>query len=165
MGEISSDRIASAVERAVASGALELVHWELKGQGPGALLRVTIDCPDGISHDHCSQVSRELEALLDEDDLVPFEYTLEVTSPGLGRAIGRSRAEFQRQLGEVVRIRTSEPCDGRISFKGAVQRVGEAEVEIVERDGAVHSIPIAKILVANLVQVPRMRRGATQEAV
>lgn len=77
----------------------------------GGILRVTLDTPagatTGVSLDDLALASRLISRLLDEHDPVPGRYTLEVTSPGIERAL-RTPVHFQREVGKVVAIRLSD---------------------------------------------------------
>src|SRR5215211_2734927 len=65
----------------------------------GRTLRVTIDKRDGVvSLDDCQRVSEIVSPLLDQADLVPDSYVLEVSSPGAEREL-RDRAEYERFVG------------------------------------------------------------------
>ena len=65
----------------------ELVDVELAGSHHSPTLRVYIDGPAGVNVDDCARVSRQLSALLDVEDPLPGQYTLEVSSPGLDRPL------------------------------------------------------------------------------
>jgi ribosome maturation factor RimP len=56
--------------RVVASEGIEYVHAELRGTGPGAKLRVTIDRPEGVTHEDCALVSRQIDTILDVEELI-----------------------------------------------------------------------------------------------
>ena len=84
---------------------LELVEVEYKREGHGMVLRLYIDRPGGVTLDDCSEVSRELSALLDVEDVIPGRYTLEVSSPGLNRPLTKE-ADYLRSIGRLVKIRT-----------------------------------------------------------
>jgi ribosome maturation factor RimP len=157
MAELELEKIGRAVERVVAGEGLELVGWALRGQGPKSLLRVTIDRADGITHDDCVAVNNQLGTILDVEDLIPFGYTLEVTSPGLGKALS-GRAGFDRHRGEVARVRAASEIDGRVSFKGQIARVTPDSVTLAEAGGREVTIPFSNIVAANLVQVPQKAR-------
>jgi len=77
----------------------------------GGTLRVTLDTPpgstSGVTLDKLALASRLVSRQLDEHDPVPGRYTLEVTSPGVERAL-RTPAHFQRELGKVVAIRLAD---------------------------------------------------------
>jgi ribosome maturation factor RimP len=154
MAELELEKIARMIERVVVADGLEFVTWALKGQGPKALLRVTIDRPQGITHADCVAVTNHLGTLLDVEDVIPFKYTLEVTSPGLGRALS-DRADFDRHRGEVARVRAASEISDRTSFKGEIARVTPDAVTLTEADGQQFTISYSNILAANLVQMPK----------
>src|SRR5256885_13018075 len=82
---IEWDRLRRLIQNVAESQGYELVDVEFKGGGKSSLLRVFIDKPAGISHRDCELVSEQVGTVLDVDDLIPFSYTLEVSSPGLDR--------------------------------------------------------------------------------
>jgi ribosome maturation factor RimP len=90
----------------VASVGCELVHVEWKG----GILRLVIDREEGVSHEDCSNVSRQSSALLDVLDFGAGRYTLEVSSPGLDRPLYKP-ADYGRFAGKLARI-TYEADDG-----------------------------------------------------
>jgi ribosome maturation factor RimP len=130
MPEVDFDKVGDAVERAVRSEGLELVAWALKGEGPKSLLRITIDRDEGVTHEDCVAVNNHVGTLLEVEDLIPFGYTLEITSPGLGKNLA-DRAAFDRHRGELARVRAGEPIEGRTSFKGRIERVTPTGVTLV----------------------------------
>src|SRR5439155_20274160 len=81
----------------------EVYSVEQSGAG-GRTLRIAIDRPEGVTIDDCERVSQVAGPLLDQADLVPGPYTLEVSSPGAERPL-RSRPEFDRFLGKKVNVR------------------------------------------------------------
>ena len=124
--------------------------WELEyspGRGHG-LLRLYIDAAAGITLDDCERVSRAASELLDEEDPVPGQYTLEVSSPGLERPL-RTARQFARFVGETVYVETVQAVEGRRRFKGALTAAGAATVE-VEVDGQRWTLPISGIRKAHL---------------
>ena len=80
-------------------------------EGGEMYLRVFIDKEGGIMIDDCVDVSRKLSDILDEKDFIEDAYTLEVSSPGLGRKLVKDR-EFERSIGRDVDIRFYSPHDG-----------------------------------------------------
>ena len=65
---------------------LELVDVEYKKEGKNWFLRIFIDKEGGVTVDDCTRVSREIEDLIDVEEVVPTSYVLEVSSPGSGTA-------------------------------------------------------------------------------
>ena len=124
--------------------------WELEyspGRGNG-FLRLYIDAEAGIAIDDCERVSRAASELLDAEDPIPGQYTLEVSSPGLERPL-RTAAQFGRFVGETVFIETVQAVEGRRRFKGALTAAGAETVE-VEVDGQRWTLPISGIRKAHL---------------
>jgi len=100
-GAMLRDTLVTLVRPVVEDLGYEL--WELEyspGRGNG-LLRLYIDAPAGIAIDDCERVSRAVSALLDAEDPVPGQYTLEVSSPGLERPL-RTPEHFAPYAGEKV---------------------------------------------------------------
>jgi ribosome maturation factor RimP len=121
----------------------ELVDLEYVPGRAHALLRIFIDRADGVGLDDCERVSREVSALLDVEDPVPTEYTLEVSSPGLDRVL-RTPAHFQRFVGERVRVELLAPRDGRRRYTGLLQALNGEGIEL-NVDGAMVSVPFTHI--------------------
>jgi ribosome maturation factor RimP len=124
--------------------------WELEfvpGRGNG-LLRLYIDAPAGITLEDCERVSRAVSEVLDAEDPIPGQYTLEVSSPGLDRPL-RTAAQFARYVGELVYVETAQAIEGRRRFKGALTAVDAATLE-VEVDGKRWTLPINGIRKAHL---------------
>ena len=70
----------------------------------GAMLRVVVDGPGGITSDRLAEVSRLISPILDQHDPIPGRYTLEVSSPGLERHLKRA-AHLERAVGEHVLVK------------------------------------------------------------
>jgi ribosome maturation factor RimP len=121
----------------------ELVDLEYVPGRAHALLRIFIDRADGVGLDDCERVSREVSALLDVEDPVPTEYTLEVSSPGLDRVL-RTPAHFQRFVGERVRVELLAPRDGRRRYTGLLQALNGEGIEL-NVDGAMVAVSFAEI--------------------
>ena len=83
--------------------------------------RFSIEQLSGVTHEDCSQFSRDFGTLLDVEDLVPGEeYTLEASSPGLDRKLTRPE-DFQRFTGCVVKVQTFEPIRNNRHWQGRLQ--------------------------------------------
>jgi len=104
--------------------AIEVLDLELWGieyltKGRSALLRVYIDSDEGVTIDDCEKVSRQISAILDVEDPITGEYTLEVSSPGLDRPLFTAE-QYVAYVGEVINVRLNSPIDGRRKFKGVL---------------------------------------------
>src|SRR5213594_4903985 len=107
---IEWDRIRRLIQEVVESQGYELVDVELKGAGKSSVLRVYIDKAAGISHRDCELVSEQVGTVLDVEDLIPFSYTLEVSSPGLDRKLFKE-ADYIRFAGKLAKIQTRIPLN------------------------------------------------------
>lgn len=115
------ERVRAIVERVAASSGLEVLETELRGGGKARMLRIVIDKPEGVTHEDCASVSREVGTILDVEDAVPGgSYLLEVSSPGLDRRLVRP-ADYQRFIGSHVKVTTREPVAGNRHFEGRLQ--------------------------------------------
>ena len=103
-------------------------------EGQEMYLRVFIDKPGGIMIDDCVDVSRKLSDRLDEDDLIEDAYTLEVSSPGLGRKLVKDR-EFTRSIGRDVDIKFYRPVDGSKETSGKLVAFDKETVTIEDTGG------------------------------
>jgi hypothetical protein len=86
---------------------------------------------------------------LDVEDVIHHTYKLEVSSPGLDRPLRREH-DFRRFAGQQVKIRCTEPSDGRRNFSGVLRGAQNGQVE-VDCEGRVYQLPITAIARANLV--------------
>lgn len=115
------ERIQQIASRVAATHGVELVEAELHGGGKARVLRVVIDKPEGVTHEDCANVSRELSTVLDVEDAVPGgPYTLEVSSPGLDRRLLKPE-DYQRFIGSLVKLMTREPVNGNRHFEGRLE--------------------------------------------
>lgn len=142
-------RICDLLEPSVTGLGYELVGVELERSGSRPVLRVFLDHDAGITIGDCETASRQIGAVLEVEDPVPDSWMLEVSSPGLDRPLLRSD-HFVRFAGRPVRLRTTEPLDGRRGWKGRLVGCREGNV-VVREDGEERLIPLGLIGKANLV--------------
>ncbi|TXH96788.1 MAG: ribosome maturation factor RimP [Pseudomonas sp.] len=122
---------------------------EFISQGRHSLLRVYIDHANGILIDDCEIVSRQVGAVLDVEDPISSEYTLEVSSPGMDRPLF-TLEQFARHAGELVKIKLRSPFDGRRNFQGLLRGVEEQDVVVLVDDHE-FLLPIDLIEKANII--------------
>ncbi len=95
----------------------------------GGTLAVSISRRDGIDLDTLADISREIEARLDADDLIGGSYTLEVSSPGLERKL-RTPSHFAGAVGESVTMRTRPGTEGERRIRGTVVESDDTTVTV-----------------------------------
>ena len=134
---------------AVSACGFELWGIEFFPQGRRSVLRVYIDGPDGINVDGCAQVSHQVSGILDLEDPIAGEYTLEVSSPGWDRPLF-SLAQYGRYEGSEVMLRLVAPLNGRRRYKGLLRQVSDEALAMVV-DGQEVLVPFAQVDKGNLV--------------
>jgi ribosome maturation factor RimP len=153
----------SALERLVApvcsTQGVELVCVQYGPEQGGPVLRVLIELPNaetlpkevGVKLEDCQRVSRELSALLDENEnLIDGAYRLEVSSAGVERPLVKPR-DFERYAGREVHVSTKKPVEERKNFTGMLLGLREDQVSLrLEKEHEL-SIPLRDIAKAHLV--------------
>lgn len=145
-----NDRIRELVDPILASRGLSLWDLEFQKHGPKWLLRIYIDREEpGVTLSDCEAVSRDLGAILDVEDVIPHAYTLEVSSPGLDRALSKPE-HFVRFAGWRVKIKTYQPMEGQKVFIGKLTGFSGNTVSIEVDGGKIIALPIPDIAKASL---------------
>jgi ribosome maturation factor RimP len=143
-------RLTELGEQAAHGSGIEIVEVDLRGAGKARLLRVYIDKPGGVTHGDCELISQRLGDLIDQEDAVPGDsYTLEVSSPGVERKLSRPR-DFERVVGQKVRLVTTEPLDGQLRWEGKLAAVAGGVLAIEVEPGNLVQVPLEKVKKANL---------------
>lgn len=108
---------------------VEIYDVEYVKEGSDWYLRAYIDKPEGVGIVDCEHVSRAFSEKLDEEDFIPDAYILEVSSPGLGRALKKDR-HLEKSLGEEVEIKIYKPIERQKEFIGILKAFDKDTVTI-----------------------------------
>lgn len=111
---------------------LSLRVWDVQYAKEGAewVLKIIIDKDGGVGIDDCVEMTHAIDPVLDQEDPVPQEYVLEVSSPGLDRKLTRPE-HFAVYLGEPVRARLIRPLeDGTRELEGLLLEYDGSQLEI-----------------------------------
>ncbi len=132
----------------------EIVDTEYVKEGGEWYLRIFVDKRaegEYLSMNDCHKVTTIINAMLDEKDPIEDQYTLEVSSPGLGRALKKDR-DFVREAGKEVEIKLYKALDGRKEFDGILKGLndqghvvidaGSREMEFDRKDIAIIRLKI-----------------------
>lgn len=142
MATADQAQLRGVVDAVVSRAGYDLEEISVVAAGRRRLVRVVIDSDHGVDLDDAAEVSRNISAELDEIDEVDGDlaamgnaaYTLEVTSPGIGRPLTLPR-HFRRARGRLLAITAT---DGG-SLAGRILRAGDTEVDLlVGRSGLDH---------------------------
>ncbi|MFY9178251.1 MAG: ribosome maturation factor RimP [Venatoribacter sp.] len=112
--------------------SMGFIFWglEFSLQGRHTMLRIYIDHADGISVDQCAEVSRQISSVMDVEDPIAQEYTLEISSPGLDRSLF-TLEQYQQYANHIIELRLRLPFEGRRKFKGQLIGIEQEDVVLV----------------------------------
>ncbi|MDF1791758.1 MAG: ribosome maturation factor RimP [Thalassobaculaceae bacterium] len=145
-------RIEGIVTPSIEAMGFEVVRVMVTG-GQRPTLQIMADRGDGtmISVDECAEISRTVSAVLDVEDPITGEYTLEVSSPGIDRPLTRLK-DFERWSGFDARVDMDLAIDGRKRFSGRLKGVADGErVQLEVEGGEMVDLPFEGISRAKLV--------------
>ena len=143
------ERLQGLLEPVVTGLGYEWVGLEFLSAGARSTLRVYIDLDGGISVEDCERVSRQVSAVLDVEDVIRGQYTLEVSSPGLDRPLFTPE-HYRRFAGSEVRLQLRDLVQGRRKLDGRLVGIDAGGEVTVLADGVEYRIPLANIAKARL---------------
>ena len=143
------DRIQEIAVRAAEENNLELVQTKTLGSKSNLTIRVFIDKEGGVSHEDCAVVSRQIESILDAEDIIPSAYLLEVSSPGLEREL-YSLKDFEKFAGKLAKIKINVPFDGQKHFRGRIIGVEGEEIAFDDKTKGTVRFTYSAVAKANL---------------
>jgi ribosome maturation factor RimP len=146
-----AEEIVELLSPTVRSLGLELLGAEYAASGGSALLRLYIDV-DGrpVTVEDCEAASREVSAVLDVEDPIASNYTLEVSSPGIDRPLF-TLAQFARFAGEQAKVALRLPQDGRRRVQGVIASARDGQVTLQLEKGEPFVVAMDNIEKARLV--------------
>ncbi|MEG3754433.1 ribosome maturation factor RimP [Psychromonas arctica] len=143
------ERLTEMLAPSVEDLGYELVGIEYVRAGKHSTLRIYIDQEEGILVDDCAAVSRQVSAIMDVEDPITNEYTLEVSSPGMERPLFNA-AQYAAFVGEEVKIQLRMPIQNRRRWKGVISNV-DGEIVSISVEGKEERFALSNIQKANIV--------------
>jgi ribosome maturation factor RimP len=135
---IPAERLLAVVEPVLAAHGLEGVELIWKTDNRGWVLYLTVERPGttqtgaGVTLDDCSELSRDISAALDVDEIIPNAYRLEVGTPGVERRL-YGTADFARFAGQTIKVKLQKPLNGEYTLRGKLLGVNEAGQVSIEK--------------------------------
>ena len=142
-------RVTAIAEMVAEDQSVEMAHTEILGTKRDSVVRIYIDKEGGVGIDDCSRFSGAVEEVLDAEDLIPWAYVLEVSSPGIEREL-YSLKDFVRFTGELARLKTTVEIGGQKKFVGRILEVDGDEIVIDDRTSGPARIKYETVAKANL---------------
>jgi ribosome maturation factor RimP len=141
--------ITELIDTTIQALGLDLWGVELLQQGKYSLLRIYIEREEGVTIEDCEKVSRQVSALMDVEDPIAGEYTLEVSSPGMDRPLFCIE-HYSQYVGAEVDLKLRQPLDGRRKFKGQIIKVSGDVVGLLV-EGSEYDLEFSDIEKASIV--------------
>jgi ribosome maturation factor RimP len=142
-------RVNAAAESVAEEQGVEFVHAEILGSKRDSVVRIFIDKDGGVTIEDCTRFSSAIEEIMDAEDMIPWAYVLEVSSPGIERQLYALK-DFVRFVGELAKVKTTAEIGGQKNFAGRIVAV-EGEVVVFEdRTCGEVRIPFGIVEKANL---------------
>ena len=133
MKENYEERTERLLEPIVSGFGFTLVDVEYVKEAGEWYLRAYIDKDGGVNINDCVDVNHALSDALDVDDFIEDAYTLEVSSPGLGRQLKKDR-HFENSLGKEVELKLYKAIDGVKEFAGTLKSYDSTSVTVTIND-------------------------------
>ena len=124
------ESIQALIEPSIEALGYELWGIELVAQGRFSTLRIYVESDKGISVDDCAAVSHQVSGVLDVEDPITNQYTLEVSSPGVDRPLFK-KVQYEKYIGQFLRVRLQSPFDGRRKFAGVLMGLESDEIVLL----------------------------------
>ncbi len=141
--------VMNLIQPVLISEGLELVDVEYKKEGKNWVLRIFIDREEGITVEDCQKVSHLTGDLIEVEETIKTPYSLEVSSPGLDRALKREK-DFLKFKGKKIRLNSLFPIEN-IRKLTVILADFKDQTVFLEQDGRSFEIPLIQIAKANLV--------------
>ena len=150
MGKVPvTQSVIELIEPVLLANGLELVDVEFKKEGKSWVLRIYIDKESGVTLADCQKVSGLTGDLIEVEDVIDPEYTLEVSSPGLNRVLKKEK-DFIRFCGKKISIQCHASLNGKKRFIGRLTNFKNQSIHL-EMDGQLYTIPLNRVAKANLI--------------
>lgn len=140
----------------LAEGTVERMGYELvrvKYFDRTRTLQVMIDFKDGgnrIGLEDCTKVSHELSVIFDVEDIIPANYSLEVSSPGVDRPLVKM-ADFMKHKGQKIKLWLKSAVNGTKKCKAMIKDTRGETIVFELYDAQSIEVPLDNIEAANLL--------------
>ena len=151
------EHLLALIEPVVQGLGYECVGVEYNPHPKHGLLRIYIDHENGILVDDCTKVSHQVSGVLDVEDPITDNYSLEISSPGEDRPFFKLE-QFARFIGSTVTVHLFVPQNGRRKITGKIVQV-EGDIVTLEENENVFQIPFAAMSKARLVPDYLLTKG------
>ncbi len=121
----------------------EIVELNVKQRGNTVVIDIAADRPGGITIGECTFINKKVDREIEKRQWFDGNYVVEVSSPGLDRALKTSK-DFLRVLGREVRFHLLDALEGKVEHLGEVVEVNEDKILIKTNDKTI-TVPLGSI--------------------
>lgn len=146
-----ADTVTSLIKETVEAQGVSLWDVRFVKEGADWFLRIFIDKEEGISIDDCVNVSHAIDPIIDEADPIDRSYTMEVSSPGIGRELTRPE-HFTLMLEKEITVKLYKAVDGVKEFTGALLKFDGNNI-IIKTENGEKEFEKSQIAKVNLTEV------------
>jgi ribosome maturation factor RimP len=141
--------VTDAAAKLAEGGPLEIVNVEIAGTKRDQIVRVYLDKPGGVTVEDCAAFSHAIDPILEEADIFPGAFVLEVSSPGIEREL-YSVADFERFTGELARVKLTDELNGQTVLTGYILGVAGDVVRLEDKTSGEVEFDFTNVKKANL---------------
>ncbi len=142
--DLVTQRVRELVEPLLSSRHAHLVELLVRPAGSRLVLTFLVDTAMGIRLDELRHLNQAIGALLDEHEVIPSAYLLEVSSPGLDRPL-KSTADFERVIARRIKVFTWVPVNMKREYVGELLGANEETILLRLDSGAKQQIRLSEI--------------------
>jgi ribosome maturation factor RimP len=151
MSNSRQDKLTELLRPAVEGLGYELVGIEHLPMGKHTVLRIYIDSSNGITVSDCSQVSHQVSGVLEVEEPIKGQFTLEVSSPGIDRPLFNFE-QFKQFVGSKVKIKLYHAIEGKRKITGLIESIEGEDINVKDADSdTVFQLTIDDIDKANII--------------
>lgn len=151
------EHLVGLIEPIVEGLGYECVGIEYNPHPRNGLLRIYIDTEEGVLVEDCTKVSHQISGMLDVEDPIADNYTLEVSSPGAERPFFKL-AQFEQYIGSLVTVNLFKPINKQRKITGQIAKV-EGDDVLLQVADQVLEIPFQAMSKARLVPDYLIKKG------
>ena len=124
---MNSRHIEQILEKDINSLGCDIWGIEFSGNISNQILRIFIDKNSGISINDCEKVSKHISKVLDSENGIGENYSLEVSSPGLDRKFFKD-SQYARYIGHVLKVKFLDNENKFLTLKGLLVRTSDKSI-------------------------------------
>lgn len=149
----TAGRVRELVEEVIDASPIFLVDVEVRGSRGSRVVEIFVDSDEELNVDTLARISREVEVLLDVEDVISGRYSLNVSTPGLDRPLAMPR-QYRKNVGRPLRVHyRKEDGRGNTEAEGTLVGADDEAIDVEVSDADIRRIRFDEIMWAK-VQLP-----------